>query len=137
MTHAWRVDWVPRAEPLTPLVARIPRQELDALLNRELTGDMRGLAVDDALFLFASLENLPWTPNVRYFGRDAEAPTLFLPSHSQPSIPHELFERCLRRRYGFSGPLLVDPQAGRVIGVVADSVITHQALLQFTEGADI
>jgi len=135
MTETVPVTWLPRSEPLIPILARLPRHQAQVLLTRELTDDMRGLVTGDTLLLFADPQKLPWTPSVRYFGRDARVPSLFLPTHSQPSIPHELFEHCLRRKYTYPGPLLVDPQSNTVTALPVAQRFDEVALKQFIEGA--
>jgi hypothetical protein len=131
------IDWHKRDLPLTPLAAMVPRNEVEALLKRDLATGLRALCVGDTLIVFGKTDDLPWCHGVRYFGRDALAPTLLLPTHSAPTIPVELFERCIRRRYSFSGPLLIDRQARRVVGLTAERPLTKAALQQFHEGGTL
>jgi hypothetical protein len=112
----------------------VPRQAVGALLTCDLSAELRALCVSDTLIVFGKNDDLPWCRGVRYFGRDALAPTLLLPTHSTPTIPVELFERCIRRRYGYSGPLLIDREARRVVGLTAERPFTKCALQQFVEG---
>jgi hypothetical protein len=127
------IDWHKRDLPLTPLAAMVPRNEVESLLKRDLAAELRALCVGDTLIVFGKTDDLPWCHGVRYFGRDPLAPTLLLPTHSAPTIPVELFERCIRRRYSFSGPLLIDRQARRVVGLTAERPLTKGVLQQFQE----
>lgn len=131
-----RIGWGPRPEPLTPIAALVPRHQARVLLTRDITDDTRALSTGDSLVLLAASEHLPWCPQVRYFGRDELAPSLLVPTNVAPTIPIDLFERCIRLRYRHSGPILVDPKAQRVIGLTAERPLTPDALRRFIDGGD-
>jgi hypothetical protein len=99
----------------------------DALLQ------LKGAAGRDVLILLADEESLPWADGVIYLGRDERAPSLLLPTTREPSLPVQLFERALRRRFKES-PLavLIDPAV--VIPVSAARPVARESLLRWMEG---
>jgi hypothetical protein len=114
-----------------PIGALVPRAEAIVLRMRELLSELRGVIVGDALLLQGPSAYLPWTPNIRYFGRAPQAPSLLLPTQIEPTLPLEVFERCVRKRYDYRGQLLIDAKVRRVVGLPADRPLTLAALEEF------
>lgn len=127
------IAWLPRSAPLSPLAAMVPRAELEALSQRELSPQLRALWQRDGLILFGPEDVLPFTRGVRYFGRDERAASLWLPTHSVPDLPLELFERCVRKCCSFSGPILVDAKTHRFVGLSAARPLTRAILRSLLE----
>lgn len=130
-----RVRWQPRAEPLVCEAALLTKREALALVEQGLPEELRWLSLGGEVLVLGRDEDLPWRPGVRYFGRDPLAATLLLPTHSAPSIPVDLLERCVRLHYDFQGPLLVDPKVERVIGVPAARPLTKLQRKRFLLGS--
>jgi hypothetical protein len=128
------VHWSLRPVPLAPLAGVYPMAGVRALLERELSSEIRCLVHRDGLILIAKAEALPWIGGVRYFGRDALAPALLLPTHSVPDVPLDLFEQCVRKHCKFIGPILVDSSARRFVGLCGERPFTHAILRAFLEG---
>jgi hypothetical protein len=55
-------------------------------------------------------ENLPWTNGTVYLGRDAQMPSVLLPTTIRPDIPLELFDRLLNENYREFAPFAVLPE---------------------------
>jgi len=107
------IIWTPRAEPLRPLALAAAGVEGRLLARRVLALEdnvfarLEGLAVGEWLVLFCPGEELPWTPGVRYFGRDPDAPLLLLPTALQPAVPAALVQRALVTQFAALRPPLV------------------------------
>jgi hypothetical protein len=127
------IRWLPREEPLRPAAARVPNHEVPLLVDIPSLDGLQALVTNEAMILLGQEDHLPWTPNVRYFGRDAAAPSLYVPTDRMPNVPYELFEQCLRRRFTFKGPLLVDAVCHRVFGMLAERPLRRALLLQYAK----
>ncbi|MGC4069496.1 MAG: hypothetical protein QM784_33550 [Polyangiaceae bacterium] len=131
---AFPIRWIPREEPLSPTAARVPNDEVGLLVDGPSLDGLNALTTKDALILLGQEDCLPWTPNVRYFGRDPSAPSLYVPTDRMPNVPYELFEQCLRRRFTFKGPLLVDAVGRRVLGMHTERPLKRSLLLEYGNG---
>jgi hypothetical protein len=115
MTLAWI-----QAEP--PLAARgalasgEPARAL-ALRLLERTHVCPALAGPGALI--ALDPELPWVDGVTWIGPCPDAPELWLPTLSRPSLPPALVLRALRLA-GHTGPLLLTPAGVYPLGAVGD-----------------
>ena len=65
------------------------------------------------ILLMSETENLPWTNGAIYLGRDAQMPSVLLPTTLKPNCPLELFERALNEKFRSLSPFAVLP--GKVI----------------------
>jgi hypothetical protein len=120
MSRLWAVR--PRAVPLVPTAALYPREDVNALRARLDIPDRSNLtavATPTVLILLGPAAELPWTPNVRYFGRDQAAPSLLVSTAVAPTAPMDLLEKAVARAAKGPGPWLVDDVAQTVIAVAA------------------
>jgi hypothetical protein len=107
----------PRAEPLAPVAAAVPRARCNVLVDRwhrdaSEIGGLHAVATSSTLLLFGEEDALPWVDGVVYLGRDPGAPRLFVPTALAPDLPMALLERALFARWpGARAPaaLLLDP----------------------------
>jgi hypothetical protein len=135
------VTWRPRAEPLTPVAvaargddARLLARRVLALGDPEL-GQLQGFVTGDWLVLLAEPEQLPWTPGVRYLGRDPEAPQLLMPTVSEPAVAAALLQRGLAARFPLlRPPLLVLAEEQTVLSAAAARTLDRERLRQWVEG---
>jgi hypothetical protein len=95
---------VPRREPLAPSAVLGVGAAARALLRRlsELSEErllrLRAARSDDALVVCGDAAELPWADGVVYLGRDAEAPSLLVPTALNVEQPLSLLERALVKR---------------------------------------
>ncbi len=133
-----KIDWQPRATPLAPLAVAARGSAARALAHRLIACDdeallqLKGAAGLDTLIILGDEESLPWADGVIYLGRDELAPSLLLPTTRQPSLPVQLFERALRRRFNQS-PLAVLIDPAMVIPVSAVRPVARESLLRWME----
>lgn len=126
------VQWRPRAAPLEPVGIAVRGEQARVLARRllarndEALARLSGVAAADLLVVLGEADDLPWVDGAVYLGRDADAPSLFLPTTREPSAPLPLVERALLARARSSGssppyavlvdpPLLASTQAARPI----------------------
>ncbi len=120
MSGLWAVR--PRAVPLAPTAALYPREDVSALRARlaiHERSNLTAVATRSSLILLGPAAELPWTPNVRYFGRDAAASNLLVSTAVAPTTPTDLLEKVIARTARGAGPWLVDDVAQTVIAVAA------------------
>ncbi len=117
------LSWAPRWPPLEPeclvVRGRAAKQLAHALASTpaRLTA-WRGLLAEDALILTGP--GLPWAEGASYFGRDAGAGWLLLPTTHAPTVPAAWLERRYRAAYPtlawpcvvLTAPLTVIPVGG-------------------------
>jgi hypothetical protein len=114
------VQWRPRAVPLDPVGMAVRGRAAGELARRLLARDdaalgrLTGVAAPDLLVVLGEAADLAWVDGVVYLGRDADAPSLLLPTSREPSVPLPLMERALHARArtaGASPPyvVLADP----------------------------
>lgn len=130
------VQWRPRAAPLEPVGMAVRGEAARVLARRLLARDdealarLSGVAAPELLVVLGEVDELPWVDGAVYLGRDAEAPSLLLPTTREPSVPIPLVERALLGRARSPGspgsiappyavlidpPLLASAQAARPI----------------------
>jgi len=126
------LTWRPRTTPLDPLGMAVRGDAVRALAKRLLARDdealarLSGVASPGLLVVLGEAADLPWVDGAVYLGRDADAPSLFLPTSREPTAPLPLVERALLARARTSGtsppyavlvdpPLLASTQAARPI----------------------
>lgn len=66
------------------------------------------VAVPGWLVVLGMADDLPWVDGVRYAAPSPQAPALWLPTHAEPDIAHDLVDRALRRVHARQ-PLLLWP----------------------------
>ena len=105
------VTWLARPSPGVPEAVLLPKTTLKAQ-PRLLDGrELHGVAFARSLVLLAPESELPWTVDASYFARSSLAPSLYLPTGQQPSVPEELLERVVRLLSDQDGgPFLVCPR---------------------------
>src|SRR5687767_9313735 len=98
------LEWRKRAEPLAPCAALGLGAAASRLLARLLLADdeqlgrLRGVGSGGLIVLLGAEADLPWVDGIRYFGRDAAAPDLLLPTRYEPTVPVPLLARAAVRR---------------------------------------
>lgn len=113
MTASLAATWRPRAEPLAPAAVVAADAVAPRLVDRLLAladdalARLRGVANASLVVLTGDPTDLPWLDGVVYLGRDPAAPTMYIPTTLEPSVPAALLERALRRR----SPTLTPPLA--------------------------
>lgn len=115
------IEWQPRSTPLQPTAVaatgasavRLGRRLL--LLEDEALAGLQGVAAEDSLLIMGNGENLPWTKEAVYLGRDNLAPSILLPTVYEPTIPAALLERALMQRFKDQVPFAVLLDPGRII----------------------
>lgn len=94
--------WAPRWPPLVPELVVARAEALRALVQQLLASParlagLRGLAAP-GVFVATGAE-LPWVDGAEFFGRDADAPWLYLPTARAPSVPAAWLERRYRKAH--------------------------------------
>jgi hypothetical protein len=129
-----KISWVPRHLPLpaTVVVAEgiCARQMATKLLvpqARRVREQLRGVVGKDLLVLMGETEVLPWVDGCSYLGRDSGAPSLFVPTLYQPSVPVALLEQALVARHkGVPLAVLLDPV--RIVSLAMAKVVDESEL---------
>jgi len=109
-----------RGDAVRALAQRLLARDDEALSR------LSGVASPGLLVVLGETVDLPWVDGAVYLGRDADAPSLFLPTSREPTAPLPLVERALLARARTSGtsppyavlidpPLLASTQAARPI----------------------
>lgn len=100
-----------RQPPLLPtavlaqeaVAVTLVRRLLDHTLDLE---GLEGLAGPKVVVILGPTERLPWVDGVRYFGRDPEAPELYLPTTLRPSVQSRTYAEVVPG----PRPLLIVPE---------------------------
>jgi hypothetical protein len=71
---------------------------------------LQGIGAEQMILLTGEGENLPWTNGAIYLGRDAQMPSILLPTTLKPNCPLDLFERALNEKFGRFTPFAVLPE---------------------------
>ncbi len=108
-----RWSWHPTSEAPSPqaAVAQGPIA-LQALLTRlqALPSPQRErlsvVAAAGWLVVLGPEDDLPWVDGVSYSAPSSQAPSLWLPTHRHPDLPHDVIAQALARAFG-PGPLLL------------------------------
>lgn len=131
------VAFAQRAVPLPASAALYARSEVSRVVERlQAAGDrLTGVATSELLVVLGPAEDLPWTPCVRYFGRDERAPRLLLSTAEAPELPLDLLERALLRGARGAGPWLFDERTMTVIGLSAARRLAPERLAAWLVGA--
>jgi hypothetical protein len=135
-----KVEWRPRDTPLTPIAVAARGDAARALARRalertdEALAELSGVASQDALILIGKQDLLPWVDGVVYLGRDEAAPSLLLPTTSQPGITVQLFEGALMIRFKNQSPLAVLLDPPTLIPVSAARPVSRESLVGWLGG---
>jgi hypothetical protein len=114
--------WRARTAPLAPRALLARDQAARELARRLLADDDAGLAslyacaAGETLLVLADEARLPWVDGAVYLGHDPAVPALLLPTHSEPSVPADLFAEALATRLG-RGSWAVVPGVGGLVAV--------------------
>ncbi len=73
----------------------------------EKLSNLQGVFADNLLFVAGETDNLPWIDGGIYLGKDANAPSIFLPTNLRPDIPIDLFEKVLLGKFAEQKPFVV------------------------------
>lgn len=107
------------ATQLLALVSRLPSSSQQAL---------QLVAAPGWLVVLAASDDLPWVDGIRYAGPSPQTPALWLPTHAEPNLSHDLVDRALRRKHARQ-PVLLWPDPA--IALPLDRAqITSDAVLQ-------
>jgi hypothetical protein len=112
--------WLERSPALIPQAA-VAWGEAAVRLRTRL-GDMpieqqsrvSATANRDVLVMTGATNDLPWVDGIKYAAPSPEAPQLWLPTHSQPSVPCDLLAIALCRNQGRQ-PLLIWPSRSALL----------------------
>jgi hypothetical protein len=113
------VAWRTREPPLAIAAVAAWSERATALARRAVDrrfadGALSAVAGDGVLLLLGAADELPWVDGAVYLGRDPAAPGLLLPTLLAPSLPADLLERALRKRFAAAGPIAVVPRGAAV-----------------------
>ncbi len=113
MTQMLEIKWQNRFDSLQPLALIAFDDSAIRLKEKLLTFDdekllnLQGVFAENLLFITGKSENLPWIDGGIYLGKDQNAPTIFLPTNLRPTIPIDLFEKSLLRKFVAQKPFAV------------------------------
>lgn len=139
-TALLQINWQTRAVPLTAC-ATLARGDVGRVLARRLLAQddeflspLTGVSGENVLILLGAANVLPWADGALYLGRDAQAPSLLLPTTLAPDVPLPLLERALRLSFAHLPlPLAVLPQWNLILPCGAAQSIARRELEKFME----
>lgn len=113
------VDWGPREPPLGIAAVAAWGDRAKELASRAIArqfrdGALAAVASEGWLVLIGSGEDLPWADGAVYLGRDPAAAGMLVPTILAPSVPVDLLERAVRKRFAVTGPIAVIPRGPSV-----------------------
>ena len=79
------------------------------------------------LVVLGAADDLPWVDGIRYAAPSPQAPALWLPTHAEPDLAHDLIDRALRRRHGRQ-PLLLWPEPAIALALDRPQIASDSAL---------
>jgi hypothetical protein len=107
------IKWQNRFDSLAPVAlvafgtAAVRLKEKLLSFDDEKLNSLQGVFGKDLLFAAGEGENLPWMDGLIYLGKDAQAPSILLPTNLRPALPIDLFERRLLQRFPRQKPFAV------------------------------
>ena len=108
-----KISWRARESPLMASCV-IGRGDAALTLGKRLLmeGDetllqLSGVAGEKLLAVLGETERLPWVNDVVYLGRDAQAPSLYLPTAYAPDVPLSIFEKAILKHADGPPPFAV------------------------------
>lgn len=111
-----KIHWQNRPDALSPCGvvtfdgAAISLAEKLLSLEDEKLHFLQGISGKQMILLTGESENLPWTNGAIYLGRDAQIPSVLLPTTLKPNCPLDLFERALNEKFNRFTPFAVLPE---------------------------
>jgi hypothetical protein len=136
------IGWRNRSAPLSPTAVAATGVAAVSLARRLLSSDdealieLRGVAGERILLLTGNADQLPWVDGAVYLGRDPMAPSLLLPTHSEPDVAPALFERAVHAAFpNLSAPLAVLPAESLVISVCEARPVQRARLNAWLDGS--
>ena len=132
---AWvAVAWRERATPLAAAavlglgpVAVMLGARLERASDEELAR-FEGASGREALLVLGPADRLPWVDGVMYLGRDAQAPSLLLPTALEPSVHPTLLEAAVARQFAGPGLVAVVVDPPRLVRVEAPRALDRRRL---------
>ena len=111
-----KIHWQNRPDALPPCAmitfdaAALSLAEKLLSFEDEKLNDFQGVGATQMILLTGNGESLPWTNGAIYLGRDAQMPSVLLPTTLKPNIPLELFERALNENFKTLAPFVALPE---------------------------
>ncbi len=112
--------WVEATASITPMAAVATGARIPALLRCLQTMPETGMSTwqiafaEELLIVIAPSAVLPWLDGLHYAANSHDAPTLWLPTHLQPSVAPELLARAFKQQHQCQ-PLLLWPNPAIVV----------------------
>jgi hypothetical protein len=128
------LTWRPRPAPLDPVGLAVRGEAARTLARRLLVRDdealarLAGVAAPGLLVVLGDAADLPWVDGAVYLGRDADAPSLLLPTAREPSAPLPLVERALLARARTAGTAAGTTEASPPYAVLIDPPLLASTL---------
>lgn len=111
-----KIRWQNRTDALSPCAvvafdeAAISLAEKLLSLEDEKLRSLQGISGRQMILITGESENLPWTNGAIYLGRDAQMPSILLPTTLKPNCPLDLFERAVNEKFRRFTPFAVIPE---------------------------
>ena len=131
-SRLFKIHWQNRPDALAPCAmitfdaAALSLAEKLLSFDDEKLNDFQGVGAEKMVFLTGASERLPWTNGAVYLGRDAQMPSVLLPTTLKPNIPLELFERALNENFKTLAPFIALPE--RIIPYGKAKTLSRRAL---------
>lgn len=135
------VTWSSREPTLSPRgavaegeAARVWARRMLGLRDEALAG-LRGVAGDGVLAVIADACEVPWCDGLRWMGRDPDAPAVWTPTTTRPSVSAALIERALAARAGTPSPWMIWPDEARlrVVSLATARAVDRERLRAWLE----
>lgn len=121
ITNLLKISWQTRFDALTASAVAAFDEAAVTLAKKLVSFDderlqkLQGTAAaageaGKMILLLGDAEHLPWVNGAVYLGRDAQMPSILLPTVIKPGIPPELFERALNESFSQLAPFAVLPE---------------------------
>lgn len=131
------VTWRPRFTPLAALGIAARASAATRLAHRllqepvETLWQFKGVGGPGILVVLGPEELLPWVSDGVYLGRDAQSPSLLLPTTLEPSVPLSLLERSLTTHNPGPSALLLNPLS--LVPLTEARPIARKTLIKWLE----
>ncbi len=130
------IKWIPRQTPLTAM-AVVTKQPVAAQLvsklllriDKELS-ELKGCYAGDYVVIIGDESMLPWINGAVYFGKDPDAPSLLMPTHSKPTVHTGLVEKAFSKLTA-KGRIIIMPDDAVVIPILKALPLDTNALKAF------
>lgn len=129
-------QWRPTAAALPPravvacgaVTARM-QARLAALPSAERER-LQLVAAPGWLVVLGATDDLPWVDGVGYAAPSPQAPALWLPTHAEPALSHDLIARALHRMHDRQ-PLLLWPDPAGALPLDRPQIASDSALQRY------